>query len=88
MNAPVELPEVICEYPEAIKPLRERILANLVMIAQMPAPTGLETGRVRFLLDRFVEAGLANATADEAGKRRRSSGWQAIRSDDPSGLPS
>ena len=67
MNAPVELPEVICEYPEAIKPLRERILANLVMIAQMPAPTGLETGRVRFLLDRFVEAGLANATADEAG---------------------
>ena len=67
MNVPVELPEVICEYPEAIKPLRERILANLVMIAQMPAPTGLETGRVRFLLDRFVEAGLANATADEAG---------------------
>jgi acetylornithine deacetylase/succinyl-diaminopimelate desuccinylase-like protein len=63
----MEVPEVICEFPEALKPLRERILANLVMIAQMPAPTGLETGRVRFLLDRFAEAGLSDAAADEAG---------------------
>ncbi len=67
MNAPLEIPEVICEFPEALKPLRERVLANLVMIAQMPSPTGVETGRVRFLLDRFAEAGLADAAADEAG---------------------
>ncbi len=67
MNSPLEVPEVICEFPEALKPLRERILANLVMIAQMPSPTDLETARVRFLLDRFAEAGLADAGADEVG---------------------
>lgn len=67
MASSVGVPEVICEFPEALKPLRERILANLVMIAQMPAPTGYEVGRVRFLLDRFAEAGLSEATADEVG---------------------
>lgn len=67
MNSPVDVPEIICEFPEALKPLRERILANLVMISQMPAPTGHEIGRVRFLLDRFAEAGLSDATADEVG---------------------
>ncbi|MHC4177346.1 MAG: M28 family peptidase [Planctomycetota bacterium] len=47
--------------------MRERLLANLVMIAQIPAPTGEEGQRVRFLLDRFVEAGLVDAAADEVG---------------------
>ncbi len=67
MNTQVEVPDVICEYPEALKPLRERLLANLVMIAQIPSPTGEEAGRARFLLDRFAEAGLSDATSDEAG---------------------
>jgi acetylornithine deacetylase/succinyl-diaminopimelate desuccinylase-like protein len=59
--------DAVSEFPEALKPLRERLLANLVMIAQIPAPTGEETRRVRFLLDRFGEAGLSDATTDEAG---------------------
>ncbi|NQT13869.1 MAG: M28 family peptidase, partial [Planctomycetes bacterium] len=42
-------------------------VANLVMIAQIPAPTWGEAARVRFLLDRFAEAGLSDAAADEAG---------------------
>jgi acetylornithine deacetylase/succinyl-diaminopimelate desuccinylase-like protein len=57
----------IAELPELLKPLRERLLANLVMLAQIPAPTGAEGPRARFLLDRFAEAGLSDAAADEAG---------------------
>jgi acetylornithine deacetylase/succinyl-diaminopimelate desuccinylase-like protein len=67
MTTHVEPPQTIAELPEALKPMRERLLANLVMIAQIPAPTGDEGARVRFLLDRFAEAGLSDATADEAG---------------------
>lgn len=63
----VTAPENICDFPEALKPMRERLLANLVMIAQIPAPTGEESRRVRFLLDRFGEAGLSDAATDEVG---------------------
>ena len=58
---------MISELPEALIPMRERLVANLVMIAQIPAPTGGEAARVRFLLDRFAEEGLSDATADDAG---------------------
>lgn len=58
---------VVSKFPQALLPMRERLLANLVMIAQIPAPTGQEAARVRFLLDRFTEAGLSDATDDEAG---------------------
>jgi tripeptide aminopeptidase len=60
-------PDRIGELPRALLPMRERLLANLVMIAQIPAPTGEESARVQFLLDRFAEAGLTDAAADEAG---------------------
>ncbi len=55
------------QLPEALLPLRERLLANLVMIAQIPAPTGEEAQRTRFILDRFAEAGLGDATFDDLG---------------------
>jgi len=67
MSTYLKAPEMICELPEALKPLLERLVANLVMIAQIPAPTWGEAARVRFLLDRFAEAGLSDAAADEAG---------------------
>lgn len=57
----------IRQLPEALGPLRERLLANLVMIAQIPAPTGEEAQRARFVLDRFIEAGLGDATFDDLG---------------------
>ena len=63
----LELSEMIGDLPAALKPMRERLVANLVMISQIPAPTGAEAGRVRFLLDRFAEAGLSDAAADDAG---------------------
>jgi di/tripeptidase len=66
-SMPAQTPAAIRDFPEALKPLRERLLANLVMIAQIPAPTGEEERRVRFLLDRFNEAGLSDAAADEVG---------------------
>ncbi|NLE39779.1 MAG: hypothetical protein GX621_17305, partial [Pirellulaceae bacterium] len=47
--------------PEALVPMRERLLANLVMISQIPASSGNEAERVRFLLDRFTEAHLSDA---------------------------
>jgi len=67
MNIDVATPDRLQEIPEALTPLRERLLASLVMIAQIPAPAGQEAQRVRFLLDRFAEAGLTDTAADEVG---------------------
>jgi tripeptide aminopeptidase len=67
VDASTFFPDKIGELPGALLPMRERLLANLVMIAQIPAPTGDETRRVRFLMDRFAEAGLTDATSDEVG---------------------
>lgn len=57
----------IRDLPDALSPLREEILANLVMLAQIPSPTGDEGARVQYLLDRYAEAGLPEAGRDEAG---------------------
>jgi len=67
MEVDVATSERVRHFPEALLPMRERLLANLVMIAQIPAPGGEEAQRVRFLLDRFSEAGLGDAAADEVG---------------------
>ncbi|MBP7829133.1 MAG: peptidase dimerization domain-containing protein [Kiritimatiellae bacterium] len=45
--------------------LREQLLANLVMIGEIPAPTGHEQARVEFLLQRFAEGGLQHCSTDE-----------------------
>jgi len=67
MEVDVAPSQRVCQFPEALLPMRERLLANLVMIAQIPAPGGDEGQRVRFLLDRFSESGLSDAAADEVG---------------------
>ncbi|MBN1257290.1 MAG: peptidase dimerization domain-containing protein [Planctomycetes bacterium] len=54
-------------YRDAIKELREPLLANLVMVSEIPAPTFQEAERVRFLQDRFIESGLQNISTDEVG---------------------
>ncbi len=59
--------ERVREFADELVPLREELIANLVMIAQIPAPTTEETQRVRFLLDRFVESSLQEVGADEVG---------------------
>ncbi len=67
MSIDVQSPDRVRQFPEALLPMRERLLANLVMIAQIPAPTGGEGDRVQFLLDRFTEAGMADVAAGEVG---------------------
>jgi len=67
MAVEVQVQDRVRQLPEALLPLRERLLANLVMIAQIPAPTGEEAHRARFILDRFAEAGLGDATFDDLG---------------------
>lgn len=59
--------ERVREIPGGLQPLRERILANLVMLAQIPAPSGEEKNRVQYILDRFVEIGLPEAGMDQMG---------------------
>jgi len=67
MSTHLEVPEMVRDLPETLRAMRERLVANLVMIAQIPAPTGDEASRVRFLLDRFAEASLRDAAVDDAG---------------------
>jgi tripeptide aminopeptidase len=61
---------VFQKLPEIEKKLRgmsEILLANLVMIGEIPAPTFREERRIQFILDRFNEAGLTECSTDEAG---------------------
>ncbi len=52
---------------EASQAVREILLANLVMIGEIPSPTFDEFRRVEFIQNRFMESGLHNASADEMG---------------------
>ncbi len=45
---------------------RETLLANLVMIGEIPSPTFGEQARLQFLRDRFAECHLQNISTDEA----------------------
>jgi len=57
----------VVNIKDQLKEIREIILANLVMIGEIPAPTFQESGRIRFLLDRYTEAGLDSISTDEVG---------------------
>jgi len=54
-------------YEERLSELSEIMLANLVMIAETPAPTFSEQRRKEFLLSRYNEYQLQNCSTDEAG---------------------
>lgn len=61
------LHELISRLPSALEGHREIILANLVMIGEIPAPTFHEQARIDFLQQRFTESGLQNVGSDEVG---------------------
>jgi len=54
-------------YRHAMADKRDILLTNIVMVGEIPAPTFEEEARVRFMVDRFSEAGLHNCSADEVG---------------------
>ncbi len=70
MKSPNKLEKLLGEllgYKDSIREIREILLANLVMINEIPAVTFDEADRVEFILNRFTEAGLDRISTDEAG---------------------
>jgi len=55
------------ELQDSLTQFREILLANLVMIGEIPAPTSGEDKRIEFLLNRFKEAGLSENSIDDGG---------------------
>lgn len=47
--------------------MKEMVLANLVMISQIPAKTFDEEARASYVLDRFVECGVNEPSTDDIG---------------------
>ena len=54
-------------FEKVVKEQRDLLLANLVMIGEIPAPTFQETDRLEFVKNRFTEANLQNCSTDEVG---------------------
>lgn len=68
--APKDIETLYEQLPGFQKKLKEQseiLLANLVMIGELPAPTFNEDERIQFLMDRFTESGITDCSADEAG---------------------
>ena len=59
--------ESIHPHRESLHSVRELLLANAMMIGEIPAPTGHEADRITFLSNRYTEDGLQNISVDEAG---------------------
>ena len=54
-------------YETELRQLSELILANIVMLGEIPSPTFNEEARVRFLIERFSENRMLNCSTDEKG---------------------
>ena len=64
------LADIIDNLPAVEKKIHHMsdvLLANLVMVSEIPAPTFGEENRMRFLVNRFTESDLINCSTDEAG---------------------
>lgn len=55
------------EFRDAAAAMQDILLANLVMIGEVPSPTGAEDRRVQLILQRLSESGLQNCSSDEKG---------------------
>ncbi|NCD33238.1 MAG: peptidase [Spartobacteria bacterium] len=68
MNGKIDhITQKLSVFREAASALKETVLANLVLIGEIPAPSCDESKRIRFMMDRFVEDGLENISHDEMG---------------------
>jgi len=52
---------------DAIKTIKEIIIANIVLIGQIPSPTFKEENRTRIFMERLAEAQIDECTTDEYG---------------------
>jgi len=55
------------EYVRRLEGIREAVFSTMVMVNEIPAPTFKELNRARFLVDRFSELEMINASIDEKG---------------------
>lgn len=55
------------QYKSAAEKLCDTLLADLINIGEIPAPTFAEEPRIRFLVNRFEEIGLTNISIDTTG---------------------
>lgn len=67
MNNINNVDKFLSDSIDSLKKYREILLANLVMIGEIPAPTFNEERRVEFILNRFAEAGLTDSMIDDGG---------------------
>lgn len=59
--------ESLPDLEQSVKEQKEMLLANLVMMGEIPAPTFKEDERIDFLINRFKEADLQENSIDEVG---------------------
>lgn len=67
------------ELQEGAAGMQEMLIANLIMLSEIPAPTFEEKDRIKLLLQRMLECGLQDVSTDEAGN-----GVGIIQGTDPS----
>ncbi len=67
ISAPKRLLDKVCGFAEKLEPFREMLLANLVMVSEIPSPTFAESKRIEFIKQRFTECGLQNCSTDGIG---------------------
>lgn len=65
-EAETKIIQSVLQHRDKLKSLKDILLANLVMVGEIPAETYKEERRVRFILDRFRECGLDKISTDEA----------------------
>ncbi len=66
MNAQCEkILEELDDYVVQLEDFREIVLSTMVMVNEIPAPTFKERNRADFLVDRFSELEMLNASVDE-----------------------
>ena len=62
-----QLLKTVTGFRERLAPLRENILADVIMCGEIPSPTFEEAALTRFMRDRFNESSLQNISEDEMG---------------------
>ena len=67
MNSPAYTSGTLTDLQAAVAHHRDMILANLVMIAEIPAPTCGEKRRARFFAERLSQQQLHNCSTDDVG---------------------